>query len=173
MNDQLGRPVARDVAPTNYLGVMGRLPVDSAAYGVTGTSAAEIDSYVGVFRFNKDTKMGSLSDGTSNTLLFGEVTGVYARTDPTNLALIPTIRTGSFGWNHSGLVTHFNTKSFAGVTYPTFKTWTRFSSQHTGLIQWTLGDGSVKSISTSTDPNVTLSLTGIQDGQVFDGSVTQ
>jgi prepilin-type N-terminal cleavage/methylation domain-containing protein len=167
MNDQLGRPVARDTAPTNYLGVMGRFPVDAATYGVTGATAAAVDGYAGIFRFNKDTKLGAITDGTSNTLLFGEVTGVYTTTAPIR-------RTGSFSWNMSGMVTHWNAKNMAGVPYNTsVKAWNRYSSLHTGLNQWTLGDGSVKSISLSADADVTLRLTGLSDGEVFDGSVIQ
>ena len=146
------------------------MPVDSATY-LTGGSVpvpTAIDAYAGVFRFNKDTKMGAISDGTSNTVLFGEVTGRW--TDGAK----PSGRLFSFGWNMSGLPLHYNTMSFAGVPYNNaFKDWNRFSSMHTGLSQWTLTDGSVKSLSTSTDPKVMLSLGGIQDGEVVDGNVIQ
>lgn len=166
MNDQLGRPVARDVAPTNYLGVCGRFPNTAAEYGATGATALAIDTYQGIFRFNRDGKLGQITDGTSNTLMFGEVTGSW--TDGTK----PTGRTWSFGWNHSGFPIHWNTKTLAGVPYVTStKAWFRFSSMHTGLNQWALADGSVKGLSLSTDPNVMLSFAGQADGEVVDGSI--
>ncbi len=166
MNDQLGRPVARDVSASNYLGCMGRMPVDSATYGVTGALAAAVDNYIGVFRFNRHTKLGNITDGTSNTILFGEVTGAW--TDGSK----PTGRTWSHSWVMSAMPIHWNTKDFAGNPYNTaVKAWFRFSSMHTGVNQWTLSDGSVKTISLSTDADVMLRLGGMQDGEVVDGSV--
>ncbi len=168
MNDVLGRPVSRDCAPTNYLGVTGRMPVDAATYGLTGTAAQDVDLYAGVFRFNKETKLGAITDGTSNSLCFGEVTGSWV--DGTK----PSGRNWSFAWNCSAMPIHWNTKTFAGVPYnASVKVWNRFSSMHTGLNQWTLSDGSVKGMSVSTDADVTLRLGGIADGLVFDSSAIQ
>ena len=168
MNDQLGRPVARDVAPTNYLGVCGRFPNTAAEYGVTvAADVAKIDNYQGMFRNKRDGKLGQITDGTSNTLAFGEVTGNW--TDGTK----PTGRTWSWSWNSAAFPSHWNTKTFAaGTPYVTStKAWFRFSSMHTGLNQWTLGDGSVKGLSLSTDANVMLSFTGVQDGEVVSGDI--
>jgi len=166
MNDQLGRPVSRDTAPTNYIGVVGRFPVDAATYGATGATATAVNAYPGIFRFNRLGSIGSISDGTSNTLMFGEVTGNW--TDGSK----PSGRLFSFSWTCSGLPIHWNAKTLAGVPYNTsVKAWNRFSSMHTGLVQWTLGDGSVKAISLSTDADVMLRLGGSSDGEVFDGSV--
>ncbi len=168
MNDQLGRPVARDTQATNYLGVMGRFPVNSATYGLTGATATAIDAYAGVFRFNFQNKFGTITDGTSNSLLFGEVTGAW--TDGTK----PTGRQWSWSWSSSGMITHWNTKSMGGVPYVNAtKAWFRYSSMHTGLNQWTLSDGSVKGISLSTDADIMLRLTGIADGEVFDASAIE
>ncbi len=167
-NDVLGRPVSRDFAPTNYLGVTGRMPVNAATYGLTGTAAQDVDLYAGVFRFNRETKLGAITDGTSNTLCFGEVTGSW--TDGSK----PTGRRWSFGWNCSALPIHWNAKNFAGVPFNvSVKAWNRFSSMHTGINQWTLSDGSVKAISLSTDADITLRLGGVADGLVFDSSAIQ
>ena len=166
MNDQLGRPVSRDTAPTNYLGVMGRMPVDASTYGATGTIAAAVDNYKGVFRYNKNTKLSALTDGTSNTLLFGEVTGAW--TDGSK----PTGRQFSFSWTSSGLPIHWNAMNFAGTPYVTsVKAWNRFSSMHTGgVLQWTLSDGAVKVIPLNTDALTMLRLGGMADGEVADSS---
>ena len=166
MNDQLGRPVARDTAPTNYLGVMGRMPADAATYGATGAIATAVDTYKGVFRFNKNTKLSALTDGTSNTLMFGEVTGSWVDGSK------PTGRNFSFCWASGGLPIHWNAMNFAGTPYnASVKAWNRFSSMHTGgVLQWTLSDGAVKVIPLSTDPLTMLRLGGMADGEVADSS---
>ena len=166
MDDALGRPVARDTSATNYLGVMGRMPIDAASYGATGATALAVDTYAGVFRLNKHNKIGSISDGTSNTVLFGEVTGAW--TDGTK----PSGRWASFSWTSSGLPIHWNAKNLAGVPYAvTTKAWNRFSSMHTGIVQWTLSDGSVKAIALSADADVMLRLGGLADGEVLNSEV--
>ena len=167
MNDQLGRPVARDTAPTNYLGVAGRMPIDASSYGATGAIALAVDTYKGVFRYNKQTKLAALTDGTSNTLLFGEVTGAW--TDGSK----PTGRLWSFSWTCSAEPIHWNAMTFAGAPYnASIKTWNRFSSMHTGgVLQWTLSDGAVKVIPLNTDPLTMLRLGGMADGEVADLSI--
>ncbi|MFN5054301.1 MAG: H-X9-DG-CTERM domain-containing protein, partial [Planctomyces sp.] len=45
----------------------------------------------------------------------------------------------------------------------------KFSSRHAGIVQYTLGDGSVRALSTSTDADILLRLGGIADGQVVSG----
>lgn len=169
MNDVPTRPIARDTQPTNYLGVVGRFPNNSTDFGVTGATATAIDTYEGIFRFNKTNSIATISDGTSNTLMFGEVTGSW--TDGNK----PQGRNLSFSWTSSGLPIHWNAKNMAGTPYnAATKAWFRFSSMHTGgVLQWTLADGSVKAIPLNTDADVMLRLGGRADGETFDGSIIQ
>ena len=71
------------VGRTNYLGVSGQL----------GVGIASRDPMKGIFFNNSKTKMGAITDGTSNTLMFGEVTGLF------NDALKATGRQWSISWN--------------------------------------------------------------------------
>jgi prepilin-type N-terminal cleavage/methylation domain-containing protein len=166
MNDVPSRPIARDSAPTNYLGVVGRYPNEGSVLGFTAAQSAMIDPYVGIFRVNKEGKIGNIADGTSNTLLFGEVTGGWLDGSK------PSGRTISFSWTSSAMFTHWNSKQLSGTPYnAAVKAWNRFSSMHPGgIIQWTLGDGSVKGIPLSIDPDVMIRMTGQADGEVFDSS---
>ena len=67
---------------------------------------------------------------------------------------------------------HYAAKSLAGVTYggtrPTLEA-AKFSSRHTGIVQYTMGDGSVRALSVNTDADVLLRLGGAADGQIVSG----
>jgi len=168
MNDQYPRCVTRETHFTNYLGSAGRFQ-NTAANANLAASAAQIDPFAGVFRPNRMSKISDLSDGTSNTIAFGEVTGRWTN------GLRATGRTQSFSWSASAMPT--NRMTFSVVTGAAFnnaeKSHLRFSSMHTGLINCALSDGSVKSLGISTDNNVWLSLFGGQDGTVVSGDVLQ
>ncbi len=41
-----------------------------------------------------------------------------------------------------------------------------FASFHTGIVQFVLGDGSVRSIGTTIDPNSWISINGMRDGEI-------
>ncbi len=47
------------------------------------------------------------------------------------------------------------------------KSSSRFSSMHAGVINFAMGDGSVKGMPVSTDNNIFLSMSGKADGTVF------
>ena len=170
MNDQYPRCVTRETHYTNYLGCAGRFSNTAANVGfTTAAQVAAVDSYKGVFRVNEASKIGEISDGTSNTIAFGEVTGGW--TD----GFKPTGRLTSFSWSSNALpISRMTFSITAGTPYNNAeKNWLRFSSMHTGLANFALADGSVKSFSTGTDNNIYLSLGGKQDGQVISGDVLQ
>ena len=96
-------------------------------------------------------------DGTSNTVMFGEVTGDVR-------APIGTSTTGTnlnFRWiNMPGMVTAWGLAK-GGNPY-------RFTSHHTGIVQFAMGDGSVRGISTNMDNNMfRISLAGMGEGDVL------
>ncbi|MCU0715995.1 MAG: DUF1559 domain-containing protein [Pirellula sp.] len=136
---QLGR--------TNYLGASGQL----------GIGIASRDPRKGVFFNNSKTTFGAISDGTSNTLLFGEVTGAFA--DPVKA----TGRQWSMSWNAGPQWTEWHRPVYA---YTNQKRWNLFSSFHTGLINYTLADGSVRSIPTTIDAQILIDTSSMAEGVV-------
>jgi prepilin-type N-terminal cleavage/methylation domain-containing protein len=160
MNGEQPSPVASDLHVTNYLGVAGRWPVDSSFTTLGTTNGPLADRYRGIFRTNRQEKMGGLSDGTSNTLMFGEVTADFDNTTKQRLR--------SFAYSASPLWTHWNAKSFGGVPYNTsVRDWNFFNSFHAGnVVNWARADGSVQSIPLNINADTMLALSGVADGDV-------
>ena len=165
MNDQLPRAVTRDTQMTNYLGSAGRFANSAANVGLNTSAAqiAQVDGYSGIFRMNQNTKMGDINDGTSNTIMFGEVTGQWSD------GFKPSGRISSFSWTAAALPMGRMTFSIStGAPYNNAEKHSlRYSSMHTGIINVALGDGSVKSMMVNTDNNIFLSMAGKSDGSVI------
>jgi prepilin-type N-terminal cleavage/methylation domain-containing protein len=168
MNDELPDPVVRNHQTTNYLGVCGRLSATASELGRPASDplAAQIDNYRGVFLLNKQTKFGEVSDGLSNTIVFGEVTGDFSNGNA------GSGRTRSYTWLCGPLGVHFQTFPLGSTTAyarPRLES-LKFTSRHAGdIIQYTLGDGAVKGFARQTDGNVLLRIAGRADGLVVEG----
>ncbi|QJW96915.1 DUF1559 domain-containing protein [Frigoriglobus tundricola] len=109
------------------------------------------NTYVGPFAVNTKTKILAISDGTSNTLAFGEALG-----GPKQLASRNYVPTWAGG---------FNLPTAWGLTDS--PSWVTYGSLHTGIVNFVLCDGSVKPLSTSGDANVFVYASGMSDGAVF------
>jgi len=133
------------LAPTNYLGVQGYF----------GTSLSPI--YTGILTNRSTVRLETITDGSSNTMMFGESVGDTA---------VVKNRNFSYAWlGGACLPTGF------GLPGPaTSAGWYQFSSQHDGIINFTFGDGSVRPIRNSADFNTYIYMSGYMDGQVFDDS---
>ena len=136
-----------DLGRTNYLGVAGRM-------GHTG--AAVVDALEGPFSNRSKTKLTAFSDGTSNTLLFGETLGGHP-TDGSRLY--------SFSWMGVGV----NVASW-GID-PADTSYRNFSSKHAGAVQFAMGDASVQSLRTGSDVTTFRQLAAHADGSVPDTSL--
>ncbi len=133
---------------TNYLGASGQL----------GIGIASREPKKGIFFNRSQTKFGAITDGTSNTLLFGEVTGDF--TDPAK----GSGRLRSFSWNAGPQVTEWHRPVY---NYQNHKRWNNFSSFHAGgIMNFALGDGSVRGISTNIDSQVFIDTSSMADGIV-------
>ena len=123
------------LGPSNYLGVAGGFGDLSNAWAPEK----------GIFGSRTKFKFRDVTDGTSNTLLLGEVTG------------------GSdfnFSWISGGVM-----MQAYGLSSTPPQTWYQFESFHTGIIQFAMADGSVRALSKNIDTETFRRLTVMQDGK--------
>ena len=125
---------------TNYLGCAGGM-------GLTG--AANWDPWHGVFMNRSKNDFRHITDGASNTLLFGEVMGGKPSGSSQRY---------SFAWTGCGVMS-----TAWGLSE---ESWHEFNSRHPGVVQFCLADGSVRPISELVDYNTFLALSGMEDGKV-------
>lgn len=113
---------------TNYMPSCGTL----GRYNITNPASLSQPFYAahdGVFSGEKGVAITGISDGSSNTVLFAEVTG-----DFTNGS-----RTWSYSWfNATGMPSYWSAPSAKGLF--------SYSSFHTGIYNVAYGDGSVRGL---------------------------
>jgi prepilin-type N-terminal cleavage/methylation domain-containing protein len=109
-------------------------------FGPLGQSGT--NRWQGVFWDRSKIDIRDITDGTSCTLLFGEATGGDDN---------------CYAWFGFGaLPTAWGLTSSPG--------WANFSSNHEGIVQFCLADGSVNQLSLNVDPNIYNQLSAIADG---------
>jgi prepilin-type N-terminal cleavage/methylation domain-containing protein/prepilin-type processing-associated H-X9-DG protein len=144
-----------ELGRSNYLGVGG-------AFGdVDPTDAfhARWYSFKGIYYANSHTRVTDVSDGTSNTLAFGEYLGGISRTGTRPLEL---------SWMGAGwLPTKWGLAPVYGPQGDDYSIW-MFQSGHTGVVNFAFADGSVRGISQAADYNAYIDASGMADGTVFD-----
>jgi prepilin-type N-terminal cleavage/methylation domain-containing protein/prepilin-type processing-associated H-X9-DG protein len=133
-----------DLGMTNYIANAGGL-------GKTGN--AYWDQYAGPFYTNSKTTIVSITDGTSNTMAFGELLG-GAETGTRLLTI---------SWAGSG-----DMATAWGL--PTPAHWYTFGSKHTGLVNFGFCDGSVRPIRKGVNTTVFVQASGMADGAVVNFS---
>ena len=145
----------------------------SAIGGVVGTvtSAAIIpefaqwEGFQGIFSNRSKTRFGDISDGSSNTLLFGEIagqSGIGSSGQTHGYAWIGAINLSMIGWefDRNGL-----SDSAVGNRYLD-----KYNSYHQGVVNFALGDGSVTTISQDTDLTTMYHLSAMADGNIVSSS---
>jgi prepilin-type N-terminal cleavage/methylation domain-containing protein/prepilin-type processing-associated H-X9-DG protein len=99
-----------------------------ANYVGCGGMFGELYPYPGIYYANSKVRHGDISDGTSNTIAFGETLG--GATNPRQFALT---------WMGAGsLPTYFG--------MPSTPDWPHYGSRHTGVVNFSMADGSVRSL---------------------------
>jgi prepilin-type N-terminal cleavage/methylation domain-containing protein len=149
-----------NVGVANYIGSGGYHVLSAGFLPQHYASLPGVTSWPGVYYADSKTHIGDLTDGTSNTIAFGET-----------LAGTPTgARDSSLTWFGSGTMP--STFGLAPVPPNTMVDWFQFSSKHSGVVSFSFADGSVHALSTAIGFPVFAALTGINDGQVIDALQT-
>jgi len=129
-----------EMGATSYVANAGALGND--------TSDAQYTKYCGPYFANSKTKLTAMGDGTSNTIGFGEFLGGPAGGQ----------RSFKLSWMGSGSLSTYFALRQPGK-------WSNFNSNHTGVVQFSFCDGSVRPISKTI--GFTACATGVDRAQCF------
>lgn len=145
-----------------YSSAPGRLVVGRTSYmGMAGYySKSSYPQYQGYLTHKSKNKI-DVSDGSSNTIMFGEQVGQIINWG--GQGGIPNGISGPSivqGFMYSGWGSPVN------VTTGVEPQRLYFSSRHTGVVNFCMGDGSVRGLRTGLDFSTWVYMTGIQDGVV-------
>jgi prepilin-type N-terminal cleavage/methylation domain-containing protein/prepilin-type processing-associated H-X9-DG protein len=150
-----------EMGRTNYVGCGG-------AYGKVDPADTDNASWLpftGIYYQNSKTKIADVTDGTSNTIAFGEhLSGVHK--DGQRQFEISWMGAG-WWYTKYGLAPIYPDEFGNGSSDYTFR---MFSSKHTGVINFAFCDGSVHSVSKTADFNAFIYMSGMADGRVVDFS---
>jgi hypothetical protein len=159
---------------TNYAGVAGLGQGGSPLW----------DKYQGIMGNRTQTKLAAIPDGSSNTLLFGEICGTRTTSSKVIANGVAGTDTAELQYDLSWMgVGAMYTRR--GLGQGKDSEWRQFSSFHSGVVQFAQGDGSVKALRVGSTKNVPDTTTGAggssdwyilqamagkADGVVFDSS---
>jgi len=129
----------------------------SASAGAIGAGYSKgWDVYNGIYSFNSKTRMSTITDGSSNTIAFGESISSYP--------------SGNRDWRLTW-AGGFCMPSYWGIrpTVAAPNEWLQFSSKHSGgIVNFGFADGSVHGLNPNIDSVTLYYITGCHDGKVVD-----
>jgi prepilin-type processing-associated H-X9-DG protein len=137
--DFLRTPDARTLGRTNYLGVAGILGRNATAahplFLNPDNSEVNFQKYDGIFGNRTPVRITDITDGSSNTLMFGECVGGVSVGNPDF----------QLAWMGCGALGTRLGLGRGGLPYEKGgANWVRFSSFHPGGVQFAMADGSVR-----------------------------
>jgi len=125
-----------------------------------GYIGAGYDPYVGPYYTDSKTKITTISDGTSNTIGFGEYLGGWDGGPRDFVGTWMGVGGVATAWGLGPTATDSNGKPATG--------WYQFSGKHTAGIQFGFCDGSVRMIKRSANTTNFVYVSGMHDGAVVD-----
>lgn len=124
-----------DLGKTNYTGVAGP-GFQRGSTAAPASLGANYRPYTGAFTNRSKVKISSMGDGSSNTLLFGELLG----------GADPGSRDFQQSWMGTGTMPTFRGLCNGLPGTANQANWAGFSSRHPGIVQFCFGDGSVRGV---------------------------
>jgi prepilin-type processing-associated H-X9-DG protein len=158
-NANFGNGYVLTFGRTNYLGTAGYLGnIPGFIFSATNAQRLGIPAntstlnYEGVFGTRTKTRFANITDGTSNTFMFGEAIGGRM-----NRRLNSAIT-----WVGAGPLAMFSGLTENGQPG---RGWWNFSSEHPGLVHFAYADGAVRKISTNIDYATYMNFGGMRDAR--------
>jgi prepilin-type processing-associated H-X9-DG protein len=147
----------RELGRSNYVGVMG--PQGNVPPGDQGHSGWA--PFTGIYYANSATRVADVTDGTSNTLAFGEALGGLHTNGHRDMELT---------WMGAGcLATKYGLAPIYGPGRNDYMP-LMFQSMHGGVVNFAFADGHVAGITQSANFHAFIYASGMADGQVYDAS---
>jgi prepilin-type N-terminal cleavage/methylation domain-containing protein len=128
-------PGETTLGKTNYTGVAGPGWNDGSIAAPAALNA-NYQPYTGTYTNRSRVKVNAMLDGSSNTLTFGEGLGGNS----------PGARDFQWTWMGTGAMATFRGLCNGPAGSATAVNWAGFSSNHTGVVNFCLGDGAVRPV---------------------------